>query len=778
VLKTLFLQEILLLLVVTAVGAAPASLLRIGDRVGARVAIAPAAGTALSVGILTAVNLFVPLDGALWFVLLPVAAVSVAVALVVAHRRDELHRRSVRVRELAAMGAVVLVALTAANIPLDGRLSHGPMGYGVFDSPGYVSCIDGFTHHTNDVPLTGGQFHSTTPGFETRDWGADWNIADRFCWNYKYQHTGGMAVPAAVGSSVDIPSWQSLTPWMAVYLAIAALGAFLLAQALGGGLLAATGAGLLTGGPALFQIYMDGAAGLLGGLTMLAPLMAVGAAAVLRPTWRLTVLAGLLTAGLQAIYPEMLVLPLAALALAIIVRIALAWRDGTIRRRGVWEILGHLVVFGVLLLALAPRSGLWTVDYYLHTLDQFAMSNGLNYNVRAQYLVGWLAQTRDFYSFAFNTPWDFRWIWQGLLLPEVLFGLALAAVVATRNRRALLLVAFLVMAILQSFASLHRYNCEYCVQRTMLTTIAPFAAFIFVGLVWGLRRPGVLVRGVAAIGMLLLVLTAIGGMRETQKRASFAFMTAYELPDVADKAAKLTKGTVAMEGSASVPLWAWGEQPTTYEALAESTQRRISVPAAYQDWGGFAFFESRPIGHPVYTTKYDYVVSRLGGIETPRRVVYRNGPYQVAERAKPFDVIIARGISADNRKRDKTGNAWLQAAGTQLGLVQGVPTFWISALSPAKAYLRVRVESAVPIGPSNKVPGAISTEVPGGWEICMPVPSRKRLRIAHLPLSLNPAPFTFSTDPHDNAPFLDKTFRVAAVSATTQACPVPPRKRS
>jgi hypothetical protein len=219
-----------------------------------------------------------------------------------------------------------------------------------------------------------------------------------------------------------------------------------------------------------------------------------------------------------------------------------------------------------------------------------------------------------------------------------------------------------------------------------------------------------------------------------------------------------------------VPLWAWGEEPTTYEALAEATQRRLSVPASYNDWGGFSFFEVRKTDDPVYTPAYSDVVSRFATIKTPRKVLYRQGPYVIAHRAEPFDAVIARGISADNRARDGSGNAFIQAIGAQMGLENGPPTFWISADSSAKAYLRMRLETSVHVGASPAVKGAVTTQVPNGVEICAPVPGTGRQRIFELPVDPQPGPIRFPTDLKDNAPYVNRDMRVDAVSATTEPC--------
>jgi hypothetical protein len=765
----LFGWELLMLLTLACVGAGPVALLRGNEGVGSRLAIAPGAGAALTIGLLTAVNFFVPLDGALWWAILPLALASLAMAFVLLRRRGELPRSLVPSWHLIAVGVVVFVVLGIANVPLHNRDSYGVMGWGVFDAPGYVSCTEGFTHHTNDVPVFGsGVQHSVDKGFESRDWGPDWNIADRFCWHLKWQHTGAETIPAAFSSSLGWQPWQALSPFMAVLIAIAALGGFALAAGLSGSLLAAAAAGLATGGPALFQIYMDGAGGLLGGTALLAPLLAVGSVLVLRPTVAKLVVTALLCAGLQATYPEMLLLPLLAFGLAVVVRGVAAWWDGSLHRGHVLTAIKYGAGFIVLMLLFAPRSSLWTLDYYATSINNTATGNQLDYNMRAQFITGWLTQTREFYSFAFAQPADLVFVLQGLLLPEILLGLAIAA--GVRNWRVLLPVAFIAVAIVQALAVNHKYSCPYCVQRTMLTTVPVIAALTMSGLIWGLRRPGVLVKALAGGAAVALGLSGLHALRTLHDRADHAFMAAAELPKVADQAAKLTSGTLAMEGFDSVPLWAWGEQPVTYEALAQATDQRISVPNLYNDWGGFSFFETRLPGNPVYTTAYSDVVSRFAGMTTPRKVLYRQGPYAIAERAHPFDVIVARGISADNRSHDASGSAFIQAQAAQMGFEQGPPTFWISAESPAPAYLRMRLHTTLPVTTAKSVRGAVTTPIPGGREICAPVTGTGPGRIFELPITPQPGPITFTTDNRDNAPFVNRDIQVVGLGASTEPC--------
>jgi hypothetical protein len=763
-------MELIMLLVLAGVGAGPVALLRGSDGVGSRLALAPAAGAALSMGVLTAANFFFALNGALWWALLPIAIASLTLAFILLRRRDELPKSAVPSVHALAVGFLVLLVLGVANLPLHNRLSYGVTGWGVFDAPGYVSCIEGFTHHTNNVPLVG---QGDTPNaaslaHTSDDWSADWNIADRFCWRLKWQHTGGETIPAAFSSSLGWQPWTSLTPFMAVLMAIAALGAFALARGISGSLLAGFGAGLATGGPAVFQIYMDGAGGLLGAVAMLAPLLAVGSALVLRPTRAKLVVAALLCAGLQAIYPEMLLLPLLALGLSVAIRGLVAWRDGALHREHLLTAVKYGAGFLVLMLVFAPRSGLWTLDYYANSIGSTATGNSLAYNVRSQYLVGWLTQTREFYSFAFGNPSDLNFVLQGLLLPELLIGFAVAA--GVRNWRILLSCAFIGIAAAQAYASIRHYDCAYCVQRTMLTTVPPIAALVATGLVWGLRRPSLGIRLLAAGAGVAFALSGLGALRGMEQRADHAFMAAYELPTVAEKTKELTHGTVALEGHNSVPLWAWGEEPVTYEALAQATHRRLSVPASYNDWGGFSFFEVRALDDPVYTPAYSDVVTRFASIRTPRRVLYRQGPYVIAQRAEPFDAVIARGISAENRARDGSGGAWIQAQGAQMGFENGPPTFWISADSTAKAYLRMTLQTGVAVHAAKSVKGAVTRPVLDGVEICAPVPGTGRRRILELPVDPQPGPITFSADGHDNAPLVNRDMRVDAVSATTAPC--------
>lgn len=765
----LFGWELLMLLTLACIGAGPVALLRRSDRIGSRLAVAPGVGAALAIGVMTAVNYFVPLDNALWWLLLPMAVVSLGVAFWLVRRNGELPRSLVPSWHLLALVTLTFVVLGVANVPLHARHSYGVMGWGVFDAPGYVSCIEGFGEGTNDAPLVGGPRESTGPEYRNEDWGPDWNIADRFCWRLKWQHTGAETIPAAFAHSLGWQPWEALSPFMAVLMAIAALGAFALARGLSRSLVAALAAGLAAGGPALFQIFMDGAGGLLGGTALLAPLIAVGTTLIVRPTWPKLIVTALLTAGLQATYPEILLLPLLALGLATVTQGALAWRDGRLNRALLLTTLKYGAAFVALMLLLAPRSSLWTIDYYLNTIGHTAGGNQLDYNMRAQFLPGWLTQTREFYTFAFAQPSDLVFVLQGLLLPEVLIGLAIAA--GVRTRRSLLPAALILVAIAQALAVNRNYSCPYCVQRSMLPTAPVIAALVMTGLIWGLRRPQLWLKALAAASAVALALSGLHGIRILHEHASHAFTAPAELPQLVDKTAALTTGTIGMEGFNSVPLWAWGEQPVTYEALAQGTGRRISVPATYNDWGGFSFFDQRPPQDPVYTPDYSSVVSRFGAITTPRKVLYRTGPYVVAERARPFDVIIASGISADNRARDGSGQAFIQAeGGNQMGFQQGPMVFWVSAQTHARAYLRVRIITAAPVQPAQRIKGATVKRIPGGRELCVPVEGTGAQRIVPLPITPQPGLLSFSTDPTDNAPYVNRDMRVDAVSATAEAC--------
>jgi hypothetical protein len=772
VLKELLIKELVMLALLTGVGAGFARALRGKLDGGTQLALAPVFGFAASISLLTTLNFFVPLRNAMWFALLPAALASIGFALWRGGMRIEWRRH---LRALAQLAVVLVGVLAVLNAPLERRDSPGPIAWGIYDAPGYVDCIAGFSEHTNRKPLLGTAEQALSARYHPDAWKPAWNLGARYCWGIKFIHTGGETLPAAISSPFDWAPWELLSPYMALCVLLAALGAFALFRILTrSSSWLAIAPGLAMGGAPLFQLYIDGSAGLLGGIAFIPALLTIGVLGIRQPSWLTTFLGAVLLAGLQTAYPEMAAVVVASLVLVLVVQLLLNLRGGerlgAILRAG----LPHLVALGVLTAVLTPRATLWTLANA--RVSGSLTTAVIDYQMQLPHLPGWLLQTREFYTFALTSPRGLSYVLVGLLLPLALLAVALYGMVRRRGSWPLLI--FIVVASAQALYAATRLDCSYCVGRTLETTVPALAVLVSIG-IFELTRSSVrwkLITGVA-LGTAAAIAAAASLYSIEQRAARGAFMPPASLGNVAKAADDLVDGTLQLEGFGQTPLWAWGENRVTYQAMAEATGQRISIDSAYNDYGGLSYYDIRNIGHPSYTPNYRYVLSRLGSLDAGREVLYHSGPLVLQRRTGQFDATVARGVGVDTYLRDPSGVAWVQRPGKELGFRQGPLTFWVSALSPARAYLRVTL-----LGPpglaADQVRGAVSKPLPGGLtQICVPVPGRSKLRILQLPLSPLPAGLAYpaanpdsTTPPSENAPYVAREIRLDKVRVTATPC--------
>ncbi len=764
-------SEALYMLILTAVGIGPASLLAKADRPGVPLALAPGFGLALCVGILTTVNFVVPLRHGLWFVVLPVAVASIALAV----RRARSARSALRptVGHVVGLAAVGVVALGVLNYPLVRADAPGAVAYGIFDATVYLSNIEADKRYTNAKPFVETVDDSASPEYDDVAYGETWDISARQAWASKWQHQASMTVPAVLSGATGLRGWTLLTPFMVVCVLIAAFGAYSLTVSIArAGPGAATMAGALVPGSALLQIFLDGSVGQMASTAFLPLVLATSVLLVSRPRVTNAVLVGIAFGGLQVVYPELLAIAVVTLGGSMVLVGLRAWRSsgferralqGELRRRG-----GLLALAAAVAVVVGLRSTPWTLLYpKIAKLEEF-VQRLIDYNVSPRYLPGWLLQTREFYSFAFTSPSGLLQTLLGTVLP-LMFGVLLLA--SLRYRRVWLVVVAVVMAVVQAVATNARLDCSYCVQRSLLSASTMLPVLLACGLTAMLaaRHPRVRECGVAlaalAVGAAALTTTQV-----LERAARGLQTTAPGLEALADRVAELPGRTIAMEGFQSRPYAAWLEFPTTYVALREATDKRISVVPSYLEWGGLNYFGTRPEEHPAYTPRYDWVVSRLGGIEHGRREVFRDGPVSVQERVRPFDVLVAAGVATDDQAIDSGGTAWVQAPGGQLGLQQLPLTFWVAAESPDRSYLRLQL-----VGP----PGTRLTGLPGIRQrqaadgtltACVLVPGRGARRIAQLSVTPTPPSLGPSPDIYDNAQVPARTVRLAAVRAESADC--------
>ncbi|HEV7751703.1 MAG TPA: hypothetical protein VGO71_09170 [Baekduia sp.] len=763
----LLVRELAILAIATAFGAGFMALVHRDDLAGWRVALAPSAGTAIASGLFMTLNLFVPLRHALWFVVLPVALLSVWLV-----RRSGLRRPPVR--ELAAMGLVLVVALGAGSYALVKRDSAGPVGYGIFDAPGYITFARGFEVDTQAHPLldtlAGSGLVWRTPKYDKVAWGETWDLSARYGYGYRWQHTSSNTLNAVASGGIGWAPWTLATALIIAMLATGALGAFGLAGYLGAGPVARTLAGILYSGPLVYTVGMDGSEGLIAGLAVVPSVLVMTIVAFRHPTRRNAALAGALIGGLQAVYPE--VLPAVLGGMLLTGAVAFGWP--VLRKR---QPLSHLTrVLKLLPIATATallvglRTLPWTWQYLVGGGYSGYKDSLVPYNMGLKYIPGWLYQTREFYQFAFAHPAGGLQTAIGIVLPVALMLISVAAFVY--SDRARWLGGVLLAVVLQAYWASHSFGCAYCVQRTLLILGPLLPALLLTGASLLMKRGGRVRDGVLIVVTFGLVAFASTTIAAQQRMREGLVVAPHALQAATVTAGKL-KSTVLLEGMDTLPYSAWLEGPTAYAALTE-TNPRVSVVNLFQQYGGLAYIDPRFKGHPSWTPEYETVVSRFGSVKFPGRTLVRDtAPYVVQRRAHPFDVTIASGVATDQFEHDPGGAAWVQSPGERLGFHQEPLRFWIAADNDQPSYLRFRLNGppGVDARAVSGLTGAVgSGSKDGRLDFCARVTSTAATRRVQLAVTPETPPFGPPLRRFENAPVPAKTINVDSLSATSKPC--------
>jgi hypothetical protein len=763
----LLVRELTLLAIFCAFGAGLMALLPRVDLRGGRLALAPSAGLAIGTGLLLTINLVLPLRHAWLFAVVPAAFISYKLV-----KRARLRRPPLR--ELAGIAIVLAVALGSGSYALDKRDSPGPVGYGIFDAGGYTTFVQGYERHTSRDPLLKVNLEGSaaSSGVRPLDWGQPWDLSERYGWAYRWQHAGSLTTASAAAGFGGWAPWTMIGALVAALMATGALGVYGLAGMLGAGPAARTLAGLLYAGPLVLTAGMNGSVGLLAGLATL-PAMLVGViAAFERPTRRTALIAGALVGGEQAVYPEILPALIGGLLIAAFLRFGLPILRGRATRASLLPVLRALpwAVGAGLLIGL--RAVPWTWGYLVDDHYSQFRDSLVPYQIGVRYIPGWLYQTREFYSFAFLKPAGFIQTLVGIVLPLALMGISAAAFVY--SRRARWLGGILIAVALQAWWAKHSFGCAYCVERSLLITAPLLPALLVTGASLLAARGGrgrdvVIVAG--SLAAVAIGATAITVQQRIREGASFVPRTL----QTATQAAGNLKATTLLEGFGSMPFSSWLMEPTAYAALTESGVPRVAAVPNYDEWGGLAYFGIRhDVDNPAWTPTYQTVMSRFGSAEFPGRTpITAAPPFFVSQRAHPFDVTIAAGVATDQPDHDPGGVPWVQPPGTQVGRVQQPLVFWVSAESPKRAFLRVRIAGPAGLKVVDAAGlGKVRTRrnKSGTIDVCARLKDMGATRRAVFNVNPEPPLLGPPLRRYENAPQPAMTTRIVRVAATEKPC--------
>ena len=733
VLRELLARELVMLGVLTALGAGPASWL--SSRFGAveRVALAPILGLCLGTSLFTTLLYFFPAGDTSW--LIPVVAgISALVAAIRCRGAVGWRMLGANLAGWVSL-AVVLVLVTAPILSvMRSRDSVGPVSYAVGDAVGYVAETDA------DVHMSLHQAINTPPPYRDEVT----NYESRYA--RTYQNLDFAPLAANVNSLLRLGSTETWDAFLIAIVVAGGLGALAavrwtlreseeLVRTVGGAIAAAMFAGAF-----FLQLYAADSEAALCGLAVLLPLGAVAADATIEPQWSAFALLALLLAGLMAVYPLFVAPVAAAGGLALLSLAARRWR--TTRPGGRLELgQGALRVGFVVALAALLNLVSFTRDLrYWKAL----VTGGLNpaqfgfpvFDMKAETLPAWLFQTRNLF-----TTVSFAQASLTIKLEEILVPLLLVGVVIVALRRFpvlwWLVVVIVVAAVLGEYEAA-KYACSYCTDRSLLPIAPMLLGLVAVGLgVMSMsNRP--LMRLLGVIVVLLWLVPVFTNERDMRSRVSGGGVF-LESRDRAVLGLLPADASVEVEGFDTNPPTASPANPFAYELAAERSSGHASIPGDVSNYNAIAYFGVSPLNAGQFNPFYQYILTRLPGIETDRQVIARLYGVALEKRVQPLDVTPDAGLVAPEQRADPAGEAWLSNT-VPLRLIVAGP-------GSVPAYVGLRIVESVPARVTPNQPGVRWRLRGNQLFVCVRATGTAPARIAQLALTYNPVVSTTASGP-------------------------------
>lgn len=721
----LLLRELVLLVMLTAIGLGPVAFLHPSVDRASRLALAPAYGLAISTCVLVTSLYRVPgYKG--WPLLIVMMVASLALAYWRGRRGSPLapERSPLKIGlgDAAQLLALVAIVLVSLNLPLAQRHSVGPVGgYRIADATGYVAESDGAErqsiHAVKDTP-------PPYPDLTLQYWvGTARN----------FQQIGFDATIAHVDALLGLHAIDTHSAFLFVLILIVALGIWAtVRQVTATRSWAAVIAGALAAGPFFRTLFMDGSEGAISGLAVLVPLLLAGWWALrFRRIWDVLAF-GVLAAGLQTLYPLFVPSVVAGAAIVLLVVGAVALRRGTLRGTVVARAFGLLGVVLAVAAAITPVAFERNVRYWRSILDGNYSFAGLPpYDLPPAIVPSWLLQTRELYDLPHlaHAP-------LGQLVASIAVPLLLLAVIAFgiwRNRVAGAALAIVVVSVFLAYYTVSSQDCSYCAQRNMLVIAPIMLALIGIGLA-SLRAS----RGVLAVSVVPLALVLVLSVGNIAHRTALRLMdNSYIFDEQINTVLKHLPDDgqpVEVEGFGAGGL-APMEEPLAYDRVNEVTDAPLSIPAETDDSKGLQYLGGpRPIGVE-FRPDYRYILTRLPSIAVPSRTtIDRDGPVALQRRTSDLDVTVTSGVQVPFSWQDASAPAYVvPAAIVRFWVVGGPksPTPWL------KLQLRVTV-------PDLAVGGAkVTTKRTGDLEtVCLPAYGDAPLRRVEVPVTFTGIPGT------------------------------------
>ena len=647
-------REVLFLAILAALGSGPASFLSSRFSTLGRAAMAPAFGMCIGTALSTCLVWFFPADRTYW--LIPIFTVlSLAIAIYRSRARWGFDRTRSSPRVLSGLLQILLVVVvvsapTAYTFAQAG--SVGPVTYLAPDSGAYVLVTDGMIHESLSSAAA--------------DYRGPWpDLVQTYYSQYAsgFQEIDIDPFAANVDALVGIGATGTQSPFMLADLVSGALGAFAaVLYFLRRRSWAPVLAGALFGGAFFLHLFFDGSEGAICGLAVLLPLVVVGIDAISNTTLANAILVALLCSGLMALYP-LFVAPAALVAMIVLVALA-AKRVRTSTFAVSWLRRGLGYCLGVALMAAAMDPVV-----FLRDLRYWRSANGMSgltlprYDLPISVLPGWLLQSRGFYGLSFTGHSLLSNIAFGAVLP-VLAGFLIFIVIRQYPVVWIPVVLICISGLLALYEYVHTqavgYSCSYCEDRSLLPIAVALVLLVALGSAVLAASPSLVLRlvGVAAVLFFLLA----SAIAVENQRVMFQQASQFLPSSVGTVLEHLPTGSsiVELEGFDEALPNPVASLMFAYARADEAHWNHVSIPADYNENTSLMYFgglgEQRPgLPNSEFHPDYSYVLTRIAGVATSRKVLFRDGPVALEMRATPLDVLVDYGFTVADPVADPLG---------------------------------------------------------------------------------------------------------------------------
>jgi hypothetical protein len=737
--SSLAIREAAFLAILLLIGSGPASFLSDRFDAASRIGLAPALGFCLGTCVTTTLLQFAPTNNTYW-ILVPLALGSAAVAAVRTWRTRGGAggwRSRLPLRDVAAL-VVIGVAVTG---PLNGVLHKhhtvGPGAYYFTDVDNYVAVQD--AARTVSLHSANQHWHAYAAT------GAPGPDFTQFVWAFFAQFGSNLdATPldSNVNALLGMAATDTFAPFLTVLMLMGGLGGFVAVRYFTRSrTIMAGAAGCLFGGSLFLELWFDSFQAAIIALGLLVPLWLLldQALAARRPAH--LVLLALVLATFLSVYPLYLPILVATAGLIVLWRAVRMRRAGEALRPLVRPVALSLAAVVVMSLAFDPVAVARDIHYYKLLAHNQVPFPRVGYTLPIPVIPGWIAQTREFWLL--NGLWgSSKQILLGVVLPFMF--LVVVAIGVRRHPAAFALVVVMaIAAVIAEYAYVSQQSCTYCAERDLLTFAPIVAVLIPLGLAALLAMPGRVPRTLAIGGLAVLAVSVAQRARIELKRfseSSYFFSSA-------DRALLQSlprgRGRVNLEGfDASVAAQA--EQVLVYHYVNFVAPHRVSIIAGnpvgnaiqYLDFGAVRL----PPG-PEFDPDYKYVVTRLAGVATDRRVIAREPGVALEERVKPLDITPFTGLGVPLQMFDPAGVTYVE---TQYPLQMYI----VGRDDGRRAWARLTLQASVPVA-VPKQPGVRWTLKHGTLTVCAPATGREPIRGVSLQLKADIVP---GAEPHELFP--------------------------